>query len=86
MPLRVIEGTWEEIKRHEAELMGQYLRVTIKPPKAMTRKPSESAQKAATSDQPKKLSAFGAFKGVFGGSEEFAKEKRLEIEREDRAR
>jgi|GEM_PF-2744469 hypothetical protein len=48
MPLRVIEGTWEEIKRHEAELMGQYLRVTIKPPKAMTRKPSESAQKAAT--------------------------------------
>ncbi|MGO8671707.1 MAG: hypothetical protein ACLQVD_10130 [Capsulimonadaceae bacterium] len=31
MVAQVIEGTWEEIKSHEAELVGRLLRVTIMP-------------------------------------------------------
>jgi len=40
MSTQVIEGTWEEIKRHEAELVGRHLRVTVKSEGATRRKPT----------------------------------------------
>jgi hypothetical protein len=75
MSLYVIEGTWEEIERRKAELIGRQLRVTIKLEKPMPRKPSEPAK----TTEPKKLVGFGAFKGMTGGSEAFAAEKRAAI-------
>jgi len=72
MSLHIIEGTWDEIKRHEAELIGRYLRVTIKP-EAPTR----------TIRSAKRPSALGKYAFVAGGSEEYAREKQAEIERED---
>ncbi|MGO8671489.1 MAG: hypothetical protein ACLQVD_09030 [Capsulimonadaceae bacterium] len=74
----VIEGTWEEIKRHDAELMGRQVRLTIKPEKPTTRKPNSPTA------QPKKLIGYGAFKGMFGGTEAIIAEKQAEIELEER--
>jgi hypothetical protein len=80
MSLHVIEGSWEEIKSHEAELVGRHLRVTIKSetPATHTTRPSNRS-----SGRP---SALGKYAFVAGGSEEFAIEKQIEIEHEDRAR
>lgn len=84
MPLQVIEGIWEEIKRHEAELINRQLRVTI-----ITEEPL-GCEKAATADEPSKnaqqttLSEYGAFKDAVPLSEEYLREKRAEIEREER--
>jgi len=75
----VIEGTWEEVKRHEAELRGRHLRVTVTAEKRAQRKHSPPA---ATS--PKKLVGYGAFKGLFGGVEGFLAAKQEEVELEDR--
>ncbi len=76
MSLQVIEGTWEEIERHKAEFIGRQLRITIKPERP-----------AAYATPPtKRPSALGKYAFVAGGSEEFAKEKQVEIEREDRTR
>ncbi|MGO8673054.1 MAG: hypothetical protein ACLQVD_17055 [Capsulimonadaceae bacterium] len=78
----VIEGTWEEIERHKAELIGRQLRLTIK-----GEKPGSPIRNAAThkpAGEPKKLVGYGAFKGMTGGSEAFAREKQAEIELEDR--
>lgn len=78
MPLNVIEGTWEEIEHHKAELIGRHLRVTIKP---------EISSDAPVNPASKKLpSALGKYAFVVGGSEEFAKDKQSEIEIEDRSR
>ncbi len=76
MSLYVIEGTWEEIERRKTELMGRRLRVTIQPEKA----------EAHASAPAKRPSALGKYAFVAGGSEEFAKEKQAEIEREERRR
>ena len=80
MSLLVIEGTWEEIERHKAEFAGHWLRLTIKPQRPARRKPSTPAATA----EPKKLIGYGAFKGVFGGTEAFSAAKREEIELEER--
>ena len=85
MGLQVIEGTWEEIKRHEAELIGQYLRVMIKAPKATTPKPSASA-KAPTAADPKAKVLRG--RGMFAGrlsTEEYFRDKREDTIREDQS-
>ena len=74
MSLQVIEGTWEEIERRKAELVGRHLRVTILPLKPMPN----------TVPVAKRPSALGKYAFVAGGSEEFAKEKQAEIEREDK--
>jgi hypothetical protein len=84
MSLHVIEGTWEEIERHKAELMGRHLRVTISPEGPALHKRSVQRKTLAAATQPKVLTGFGAFKGKIGSSEEFAREKRAEIEREER--
>ena len=75
MSLRVIEGTWEEIERHKAELVGRHLRVTITPERPALDKQSAPPKKLAAA-RPKVLTGFGAFKGKIGSSEEFAREKR----------
>jgi len=82
----VIEGTWEEIERHKAEFAGHILRLTIKPQQSAKRKQSKSAATATPTPptQPKKLVGYGAFKGVFGGTEAFLAAKQEEIELEER--
>jgi hypothetical protein len=78
MSHNVIEGTWEEIERHKAELIGRRLRVTIKP--------KSSSGASASIASKKRPSALGKYAFVSGGSEEFATSKLAEIEREDRKR
>ena len=77
MPPSIIEGTWEEIERYKADLIGRRLQVTIKPEKAAG---SHRSVKAVPETYP---SALGKYAFVSGGSEEFALEKQAEIERED---
>lgn len=82
MALQVIEGTWEEIERRKAELIGRQLRVIIKPEKSPLRKPSRSAQAAA---QPKKLVGRGMLAGILS-TEDFMRQKQEEIDLEERRR
>lgn len=84
MSLHVIEGTWEEIERRKAELIGHHLRVTIAPARPAPRKQSAQTAELTAATQQKVLTGFGAFKGKIGSSEEFALEKRAEIDREER--
>lgn len=124
---QILEGTWEEIKQHEAELTGQRLRVFINPDtKLPALRQEKVAEKTKAKQQPKQLQGHGMFASVLssenilcgnrrdienaaepetgsspvdaqekpsvrgkyafvaGGSEEFAREKQAEIEREDR--
>jgi len=74
MPLHVIEG----------KLIGRHLRVTVTPERPALHKQRAQPKKLAAATQPKVLTGFGAFKGKIGSSEEFAREKRAEIEREER--
>ncbi len=83
MGLEVIEGTWEEIERRKSELIGRQLRVTIKPERPAVRKSGKPASSSTTA-QAKELSGFGAFKDALPSSEEYMREKRAEIEREER--
>ena len=75
----VIEGTWEEIERRTSELIGHQLRVTVKREKAAVVE-NVIPQPAK---EPKKLVGYGAFKGMTGGSEAFAREKQTEIDLEE---
>jgi len=78
MAAHVIEGTWEEIKRHESELIGHHLRVIITAGPATMNEPSESAPK------PKVLRGYGMFAGLLS-TEELLREKREDTIREDRS-
>lgn len=80
MALQVIEGTWEEVKQHDAVLQGRHVRLTIVPERS---EPIESASRPKE-PLPKKLVGYGAFKGVFGGTEAFMAEKQEELDREER--
>lgn len=71
---QVLEGTWEEIKTHEAELAGKRLRVVICPP--------EQAN-AEEMKPPKRVSALGKYAGVLN-SEEFMRRKHEETLLEDK--
>ncbi len=79
MSVYFIEGTWEEIEHRKAELVGRHLRVTILPDGR------ESVPRPQLAPRPRQLAGFGAFKGKIGNSEEFAREKKAEIEREESA-
>jgi len=81
MSLHVIEGTWEEIKRHEAELIGRHVRLTIKPDKPATHK--QKAQPTVPTE-PKILRARGMLAGLLS-TEEYFREKREDTAREDRS-
>ena len=78
---QVLEGTWEEIKLHDRELAGRFLRVIVEPEKAQAQ---EVETKTEQPVQPKKLRGYGMFAHIPGGSEEFAREKQKEIELEER--
>lgn len=81
----MIEGTWEEIERHKAELIGRHLRVTVKPERSPLRKPSKLAQKAQAVAPPRRVSAMGKYAGILS-TEDFMRQKQEEIELEDRTR
>jgi len=85
MSLHIIEGTWEEIERRKSELIGRQLRVTIKPDNLKPRKSRPSTQQTPViAAQAKELRGFGAFKDTLPSSEEYMREKRAEIELEER--
>ena len=46
MSAHVIEGTWEEIERHKAELIGRHLRVAITPERPALHKRSAQRNKS----------------------------------------
>jgi len=79
----IIEGTWEEIERRKAELIGQRLRVMILP--KMSTKPTAKtpSKKAPTTEVPRKLTAYGMLAGVLS-VDEFIRDKQEEIDLEDR--
>lgn len=79
----VIEGTWEEINLHEAELTGRQVRLTIKPEKPASRKPSASSERATAAAKPKELKGYGMLAGILS-SEDYYREKREDKIREDR--
>ncbi|HZO89833.1 MAG TPA: hypothetical protein VFB38_16005 [Chthonomonadaceae bacterium] len=85
---QVFEGTWEEIKLHEQELIGKRLRVIVEPEER--KMPARKGTQAQGSErQPKnreRPSILGKYAFVPGGSEEFMREKQEEIAREDRPR
>jgi hypothetical protein len=83
MGLHVIEGTWDEIKQHEAEFIGQILRVTIKPQTSAKKWDAVPSEVPINATKPKKLRAYGAYRDDICSSDEFAREKRAEIEKED---
>ena len=88
MSLQVIEGTWEEIERRKAELIGHRLRVTVKAePLSFRSKKSLLAKKMgkAHAKSVERPSALGKYAYVTGSSDDFAREKQAEIEREDNA-
>lgn len=76
--LSIMEGTGEEL-RHQLERFPHDLFRLVP-----LSKPQEKA-KEPEGKEPRP-SALGKYAFVAGGSEEFAKEKQEEIEREDRAR
>ena len=85
---RVLEGTWEEIKLHEAELAGRRFRLVpvppvtdIAPPKASD---SEQVDLGTTRIIRRELIGMGKFAGIIPSSDEFIRQKQEEIELEDR--
>lgn len=81
MSLHFIEGTWEEIESHKAELIGHHLRVIITPKSTERRNPATPAEVTAPE---KVLRARGTLAGVLS-SEDYFREKREETIREDRS-
>jgi len=81
MASQVIEGTWEEIKRHEAELAGRHVRVTIKSDRSTMRKPRAPLK---TTTAAKELRGRGMFAGILS-TEDYFREKREDTAREDRS-
>jgi hypothetical protein len=82
--MHVIEGTWEEIERHKAELIGHHLRVTVTAERPPQRKPSTPAHKAKATAPAKELRGYGMFAGLLS-TEEYFREKREDTAREDRS-
>jgi hypothetical protein len=81
MSQQVIEGTWEEIESHKAELIGRHLRVIVTAERPTKRKPDVQVEAKI---QPKQLRAYGMLKGILS-SEDYFREKREDTEREDRS-
>jgi hypothetical protein len=80
MAQQVIEGTWEEIKRHEAELAGQFLRVTFDPEGTAARQPSVRTKGVR---KVKVARARGMLAGLLS-TEDYFSQKREDTIREDR--
>jgi hypothetical protein len=78
MGLYTIEGTWDEIKRHEPEFAGRRLRVTVEEDI-----PVRQQGKAPSGPKQRRVSAMGKYAGVLS-SEEFIRRKQEDMELEDR--
>lgn len=83
---QILEGTWEEIKQHELELTGRWLRVII----SEEAEAASSASHLSTSEnsQPlqlsKPLTGRGMFKGKLGGTQALFEQKQEDKKREKR--
>ena len=84
----VLEGTWEELKLHEPELIGRRFRLVPlpPPPDIEPTKAGESRQNASqqTFRTPRQLTGMGKFAGIIPSSEEFIRQKQEEIDLEER--
>jgi hypothetical protein len=81
MALQVIEGTWEEIKSHERELVGHRFRLI-----PLVEAVSTASQLPASIDSDR-LTRIKSISGKYAGvvsSEEFMRRKQGETDREDR--
>ena len=85
MPALVIEGTWEEIERRKAELIGRQLRVSVVRRSSHPAKSTTTNKKTPTVAKPRELVGFGAFKDALPSTEEYMREKREEIASEERS-
>jgi hypothetical protein len=74
----IVEGTGQELLHHLEQFPQEHFRLIPLP------KPQKSIEGQHAKRQ--RPSALGKYSYVAGGSEEFAKDKQMEIEREDRAR
>jgi hypothetical protein len=74
----IVEGTGEELLHHLEQFPHDHFRLVRLP-----QPQGNGKERGATEQRP---SALGKYAFVAGGSEEFAREKQAEIEREDRAR
>ena len=83
MPQLVLEGTWEEIKRHDLELAGMRLRVTVQYGSLPPRKPARLTVKAGERRE-KVLLGHAAFRDDLPSTEDFLREKQRDIDAEDR--
>lgn len=86
---QVLEGTWEELKLHDKELSGKRFRLILLSPEPETTasQASKSQKEAAqepNSKAPRQLTGMGKFAGVIPSSEEFMRQKQLEIDLEER--
>ena len=79
----ILEGTWEEIKQHDAELSGRWLKVIVDAGIAPDRNRNDAGE-ARESVKSKPLRGMGQFKGKLGGTKALFKEKQEEKKREER--
>lgn len=84
----ILEGTWEELKLHEAELSGKRFRLVplASEPTATTDRVTTSgpcAAHGAEGQAPRRLTGLGKFAGIIPSSEDFIREKQNEIELEE---
>lgn len=85
----ILEGTWEELKRHEKELAGKRFRLVPLPPQpeetsAKARPTRRNSAQKPGSPAKRKLSGMGKFAGILPTSEEFMRQKQEDIELEER--
>lgn len=74
----VLEGTWEELKLHDAELSGKRFRLVPLPSE-----PEKTAQEAEV-NVPRQLTGLGKFAGILPSSEVFMRQKQEELALEER--
>ena len=82
-PVKTFRGTIKEVLRHRSEIPAK-AQVELR---ILPEEPEQETKSGEPSAKPKhRVSAMGKYAFVPGGSEEFAKEKQAEIDREDRSR
>lgn len=81
MAQQVLEGTWEEIQEHEAELSGKRVRVIVLSAEEILPKGEHWPPNTVTLQSRR---AMGRYAHVPGTSKDFLRDKELEIAREDK--
>ena len=85
----ILEGTWEELKLHDAELSGKRYRLVPLPSETVKTTTRASKSKRSTAPKPgaqapRQLTGMGKFAGIIPSSEEFIRQKQEEIKLEER--